>query len=155
MFELADDCSLEKRTKRESENTEYLIGIDGFASQEIINLMLVGKAVPHLFDGNQERDFGGSETSLLHGIPHKSEIGLLSALDQHCAIGSFYKNPMYPIFLLICGHHYTVLFGTSKRILMNSQDEFILHHYDGFDKTETAFIISMLNFFLLIYGLCH
>ncbi|GIY10398.1 probable ubiquitin carboxyl-terminal hydrolase MINDY-4 [Caerostris extrusa] len=52
----------------------HLIGTDGYCSQEVINLILTGKAVPNLFDGDVELNSGGSETTLLRGISEQSKM---------------------------------------------------------------------------------
>ncbi|GFQ74677.1 probable ubiquitin carboxyl-terminal hydrolase MINDY-4 [Trichonephila clavata] len=126
----------------------HLIGGDGYCSQEVINLILIGKAVPNLFDGDLELNSGGSETTLLRGIPKQSKIGLLSLYEyqETCTVGDNYKNPIYPIWILLAESHFTVLFAVSKDIFKKrkSKDTFVLYHYDGLAKqhAETIYAIN-------------
>ncbi|GFY42033.1 probable ubiquitin carboxyl-terminal hydrolase MINDY-4 [Trichonephila inaurata madagascariensis] len=126
----------------------HLIGGDGYCSQEVINLILIGKAVPNLFDGDLELNSGGSETTLLRGIPKQSKIGLLSLYEyqETCTVGDNYKNPIYPIWIMLAESHFTVLFAVSKDIYKKrkSKDTFVLYHYDGLAKhhAETVYTIN-------------
>ncbi|XP_055937494.1 probable ubiquitin carboxyl-terminal hydrolase MINDY-4 isoform X2 [Argiope bruennichi] len=126
----------------------HLIGTDGYCSQEVVNLMLTGKAVPNLFDGVVELNSGGSETTILRGIPGQSKIGLLSLYEYqgNCTVGNYYKNPVYPIWIMLADSHFTVLFALSRSILRNKkkQDPFTLYHYNGLAKrhAETSYIIN-------------
>ncbi|XP_035232593.1 probable ubiquitin carboxyl-terminal hydrolase MINDY-4 [Stegodyphus dumicola] len=126
----------------------HLIGEDGYCSQEVVNLMLIGKAVPNLFDGNLELNSGGEEKSIHRGIPGQSAIGLLSLYEYQntCTVGNHYKNPVYPIWVLLSGSHFSVLFGTSTDILEKTSpdDSFRLLYYDGLSvqNEENSFIIK-------------
>ncbi|PRD33852.1 UNVERIFIED_CONTAM: ubiquitin carboxyl-terminal hydrolase MINDY-4 [Trichonephila clavipes] len=126
----------------------HLIGGDGYCSQEVINLILIGKAVPNLFDGDLELNSGGSETTLLRGIPKQSKIGLLSLYEyqETCTVGDNYKNPIYPIWIMLAESHFTVLFAVSKDIYKKRKpkDTFVLYHYDGLAKqhAETVYTIN-------------
>ncbi|XP_054712220.1 probable ubiquitin carboxyl-terminal hydrolase MINDY-4 isoform X3 [Uloborus diversus] len=143
---------IEKIKKEMDVPESHLIGNDGYCSQEIVNLLLTGKAVANLFDGDLELNLGGPEKSLLRGISKRSKIGLLSSYEYKntCAVGQFYKNPLYPIWLLLGESHFTVLFGTNRDILKktNAKDPFLLFHYDGLLKKndkETIFIINPIG----------
>ncbi|GFX25992.1 ubiquitin carboxyl-terminal hydrolase MINDY-4 [Trichonephila clavipes] len=66
MFEKNISTIIYLRIKQEMDDPgSHLIGGDGYCSQEVINLILIGKAVPNLFDGDLELNSGGSETTLL------------------------------------------------------------------------------------------
>lgn len=49
----------------------------GYGSQSLINLMLTGRAVQHVF--NNEQDIGGMK---LKGIDRQSEIGFITLMEQ-------------------------------------------------------------------------
>eukprot|EP00250_Pteridium_aquilinum_P001142 c11349_g1_i1 orf=375-2147(+) len=89
----------------------------GHASQEIVNLLICGHAVPEVFDGNM--DVGGGMT--VKGIPSKVEIGFLTLLEafKYCTVGQFLKRPKWPIWVVGSESHYTVLFA----LQCNIQDE--------------------------------
>lgn len=89
----------------------------GHASQEIVNLLICGHAVPEVFDGNM--DVGGGMT--VKGIPSKVEVGFLTLLEafKYCTVGQFLKRPKWPIWVVGSESHYTVLFA----LKCNIQDE--------------------------------
>lgn len=51
----------------------------GYASQELINIMLVGKAVSNVFNG--DKDMG--DNFILKGIHKQSEIGFLTLFEAY------------------------------------------------------------------------
>ncbi|KAH6939718.1 hypothetical protein HPB50_020954 [Hyalomma asiaticum] len=69
--------------------------------KEVVNLLLVGKAVTNVFDN--KLCFGNEETTVLRGITSRSNIGLLSLYEHYksCKVGSYYKDPKYPIWIVL------------------------------------------------------
>ena len=86
----------------------------GHCSQELLNLMLIGKAVSNVFD--REKSMG----ILLRGIPDDVEVdvGLLSELEhlRYVTVGSKLKNPNLPFWVLGSSTHYTLLFSFDKAV---------------------------------------
>lgn len=98
-----------------SDTSEPLIhSAFGYGSQSLINLMLTGRAVQHVFDNDQ--DIGGMK---LKGIDRQSEIGFITLMEQlrYCTVGSFYKNPKHPIWVMGSETHLTVLFSNEKSLV--------------------------------------
>lgn len=98
-----------------SDTSEPLIhSAFGYGSQSLINLMLTGRAVQHVFDNDQ--DIGGLQ---LKGIDRQSEIGFITLMEQlrYCTVGSFYKNPKHPIWVMGSETHLTVLFSNEKSLV--------------------------------------
>ncbi|KAK9110480.1 hypothetical protein Sjap_018540 [Stephania japonica] len=89
----------------------------GHASQEIVNLLLCGQAVPNVFDGNM--DLGGG--MFLKGIPTSVEVGFLTLLESLnlCKVGQLLKCPKWPIWVVGSESHYTVIFALDTSV----QDE--------------------------------
>jgi hypothetical protein len=87
-----------------------LINEYGYASQELINIMLVGVAASNVHDG--DRDLG--DNFILKGIPTKSEIGFLTYFEHfgHFKVGELLKIPPVPIWIICSESHYSVMFGT-------------------------------------------
>ena len=56
-----------------------LINEFGYASQELINLMLVGKAVSNVHDGDKDMGDG----LVLKGINKQSEVGFLTFFEHY------------------------------------------------------------------------
>lgn len=86
----------------------------GYGSQSLINLLLTGKAVQHVFDNVQ--DIGGMK---LQGIEKQSDIGFVTLMEtlRYIAVGSYYKNPKYPIWVVGSETHLTVLFSNEKSLV--------------------------------------
>lgn len=85
----------------------------GYGSQGLINLMLTGRAIAHVWDHDQV--VGGLR---LRGIEKQNDIGFLTIMEhmQYCTVGSFYKNPKHPIWVLASETHLTVLFSLERRL---------------------------------------
>ncbi|EZA49363.1 ubiquitin carboxyl-terminal hydrolase MINDY-3 homolog [Ooceraea biroi] len=98
-----------------SDPTEPMIDSTyGYGSQSLINLMLTGRAVSHVWDHDQ--DIGGLK---LRGIDKQNTVGFLALLEhlRYCEVGTFLKSPSYPIWVLGSETHLTVLFSTEKRLV--------------------------------------
>lgn len=98
-----------------SDTSEPLIhSAFGYGSQSLINLMLTGRAVQHVFDNDQ--DIGGLK---LKGIDRQSDIGFITLMEQlrYCTVGSFFKNPKHPIWVMGSETHLTVLFSNEKSLV--------------------------------------
>jgi hypothetical protein len=85
--------------------TEPLIDCNhGYGSQSLINLVLTGRAVGHVWD--REQNVGGLT---LRGIERQSEVGFLTLLEhlRYCEVGNFYKSPKCPVWILGSETHLT------------------------------------------------
>lgn len=93
----------------------------GHASQEIVNLLLCGKAVANVFDGSM--DLGGGMS--LKGIPTNVEVGFLTLLESlnFCKVGQNLKSPKYPIWVIGSESHYTVLFALKASVQDKNEQE--------------------------------
>lgn len=66
--------------REEMDDSELsLVGNHSYCSQELVNLLLTGKATTNTFDGNKSFDEEGSY--LLKGIQQRSRLGLLTLLE--------------------------------------------------------------------------
>ncbi|XP_033172403.1 ubiquitin carboxyl-terminal hydrolase MINDY-3 homolog [Drosophila mauritiana] len=98
-----------------SDTSEPLIhSTYGYGGQSLINLMLTGRAVAHVWDN--EQDVGGLK---LRGICEQSDIGFITLMEEmrYCTVGSFFKNPRYPVWVMGSDTHLTVLFSNEKRLV--------------------------------------
>ncbi|KAL6440581.1 hypothetical protein ACFW04_003224 [Cataglyphis niger] len=86
----------------------------GYGSQNLINLMLTGRAVSHVWDHDQ--DISGLK---LRGIDKQNKVGFLTLLEhlRYCEVGTFLKSPSHPIWVVGSDTHLTVLFSTEKRLV--------------------------------------
>ncbi|XP_015261147.1 PREDICTED: protein FAM188B, partial [Gekko japonicus] len=64
-------------------STNQLIGAHGYCTQELVNLLLTGKAVSNVFNDVIELDSGNGNTTVLKGVSGRSEVGLLSLFEHY------------------------------------------------------------------------
>ncbi|RXM29874.1 Protein FAM188B, partial [Acipenser ruthenus] len=115
--------------------TNSLIGAHGYCTQELVNLLLTGKAVSNVFNDVIELDSGNGNSTVLNGITGRSDIGLLSLFEHYnlCKVGSYLKTPKYPIWVICSESHFSVLFCVRKELMNDWRMErrFDLYYYDG------------------------
>ncbi|KAB5567107.1 hypothetical protein PHYPO_G00228960 [Pangasianodon hypophthalmus] len=115
--------------------TSTLIGAHGYCTQELVNLLLCGRAVSNVFDNEMKLDSGNGNFTLLKGIRERCDIGLLSLYEHYniCNVGSYLKNPRFPIWVVCSESHFSVLFSLCEDLTSSrrSPREFDLHYYDG------------------------
>ncbi|CAA9989017.1 conserved Plasmodium protein, unknown function [Plasmodium knowlesi strain H] len=198
-----------------------LIGIYGHCSQELVNLLLTGRACSNVFDNNSiintfpqvyedmsgtfqfdgggrrgsnsssnlggtfggilpgstsippfasptsdarqgSQNCNGSEGSsllsqgmnknniILKGINKRPLIGLLTDFEafKYCEVGSFYKYPIYPIWVISSSNHYTVLFSLNIKNSKCTSEELFLTKmnkvWNKYDKENNKYILSHL-----------
>ena len=79
----------------------------GHCGQEVVGLMLTGRCVSNVFDGDM--DVGGG--LLLKGVSGDVEVGFLTLLESlsYCTVGDFLKHPRWPVWVVGSESHYTVV----------------------------------------------
>ncbi|OBS68745.1 hypothetical protein A6R68_02704 [Neotoma lepida] len=112
--------------------TSHLIGAHGYCTQELVNLLLTGRAVSNVFNDVVELDSGDGDITLLRGIEARSNIGFLS-LFEHYNVGCFLKTPRFPIWVVCSESHFSILFSLQPELLSDWRTErlFDLYYYDG------------------------
>ncbi|XP_067871780.1 probable ubiquitin carboxyl-terminal hydrolase MINDY-4 isoform X2 [Heterodontus francisci] len=112
-----------------------LIGAHGYCTQELVNLLLTGKAVSNVFNDVVELDSGNGNITILKGVSGRSDIGLLSLFEHYsiCKVGSFLKTPKFPVWVVCSESHFSVLFCLKKELMSDWKFErrFDLYYYDG------------------------
>ncbi|CAK9309735.1 unnamed protein product [Citrullus colocynthis] len=120
----------------------------GHASQEIVNLLLCGQAVPNVFDGRM--DLGGGMS--LKGISKSVEVGFLTLLESlnFCKVGQYLKCPKWPIWVVGSESHYTVLFALDTSVQdeneLEERESQIRKAFDGQDQSGGGGFISVEGF---------
>lgn len=85
-------------------------------NQELVNLLLCGRAVSNVFDNDMELDSGNANMTLLKGIKGHCEIGLLSLFEHYniCKVSDFVdsletaaKTNHGALISVICAFSYT------------------------------------------------
>ena len=122
-----------------------LLGQFGHCSQDLINLLLSGRATSNVIDG--EISLGDSGLSV-KGINKKANIGYLTHLEalRYCTVGDFYKIPQYPIWIVGSSSHFTVFFSLDSKINEESKSEKLLSSlqrcFRSIDSQECGYISS-------------
>ncbi|XP_021285461.1 ubiquitin carboxyl-terminal hydrolase MINDY-3 isoform X1 [Herrania umbratica] len=120
----------------------------GHASQEIVNLLLCGQAVPNVFDGRM--DLGGG--MFLKGISTNVEVGFLTLLESlnFCKVGQNLKCPKWPIWVVGSESHYTVLFALDTAVQdeneLEERESQIRKAFDAQDQSGGGGFISVEGF---------
>ncbi|KAL5195290.1 Ubiquitin carboxyl-terminal hydrolase MINDY-3 [Glycine soja] len=120
----------------------------GHASQEIVNLLLCGEAVPNVFDGRM--DLGGG--MFVKGISGYVEVGFLTLLESlnFCKVGQFLKSPKWPIWVVGSESHYTVLFALDPSVQneneLEGKETLIRRAFDAQDQSGGGGFISVEGF---------
>lgn len=99
--------------------SSYLVGNFGHSSQELVNLMMIGRAVTNVFDGEKVLGDAADPTAFrLKGVPAQNEIGFLTLLEalRYSTVGEYYKSPRFPIWVVGSSNHYTVMFSLDRRV---------------------------------------
>jgi hypothetical protein len=114
----------------------------GHCSQEMLNLLLLGVGVSNIFDGS--KDLGGG--FVLRGVPSRPPIGLLSQLEalRYLQVGSFFKAPSHPIWVVASESHYSLLFALTNDVQQTDAaaqlEERLQQAFSEFDSEGNGFI---------------
>uniref|UniRef100_A0AAY4BFC2 Ubiquitin carboxyl-terminal hydrolase MINDY n=1 Tax=Denticeps clupeoides TaxID=299321 RepID=A0AAY4BFC2_9TELE len=126
-----------------------LIGAHGYCTQELVNLLLCGRAVSNVFDDGIALDSGNGNFTLLKGIPSRSDIGLLSLYEHYniCKVGDHLKSPIFPIWVVCSESHFSVLFSCNKDLTSSHCKEctFDLYYYDGLANQQEQIRLTICN----------
>ncbi|XP_066477623.1 inactive ubiquitin carboxyl-terminal hydrolase MINDY-4B [Tiliqua scincoides] len=114
--------------------------------QAILNIILTGRASPHVFNGFQKLDTEGSVQKQLHGVLSRSDVGFLYCSKEKVEhyklpqVGSMLKTPKLPIWLCSINGTYSVLFSTNRLLLSDWKMEhlFDLYFYNGQPLQKTT-----------------
>ena len=122
-----------------------LIGKHNYASQEMVNLLLTGRAVSNVFDGEKllQNEDGDGDDLKLHGLDKQSEIGFLTLFEHYecIRVGERFKSPTYPIWVVCSESHYSVLFSTNQDFV--DDGNFDLYYYDELGMQEESIRLTI------------
>jgi len=127
--------------------TSFLVGAFGHSSQELVNLLLVGRARTNTFDGVRVLGDRNDPTAFkLKGIEERNEIGFLTLLEalRYTSVGEYYKSPHYPIWVVGSSNHFTVLFSLDRRVggvtAAQVKSRIVRSAFDELDPEQNHFI---------------
>ncbi|XP_072477626.1 inactive ubiquitin carboxyl-terminal hydrolase MINDY-4B [Notamacropus eugenii] len=150
LYSLLFSRTFERLQKDLDISTTHLLqprGGDLICRQAVLNLILTGRASPHVFNGNQQ----GSSQDLLHGVLARSEVGYLQwkkdSWEQQklSQVGSMLKTPKFPIWLCNISGTYSILFNDNKLLLSDWKMEhlFGLYFYTGHPSQKKAAYLTV------------
>ena len=94
-----------------------------------MNLIIFGRAHSNVFN----REVVLDERTTLRGVPSPSTIGFLTLFEwyKNVEVGSYYKAPAYPIWVVCCESHFSCMFAEDGRSAARGKLPFNLYYYDG------------------------
>jgi len=118
--------------------TNSMMGAHGYCTQELVNLIIGGRAVSNVFDGDKQLD----PETLLKGVKQKCRVGLLTLFEwyKYVEVGSNLKLPKCPVWVVCSESHFTCLFsvdGPPTRV------PFDLVFYDGLANQDAPIRLSI------------
>lgn len=119
----------------------HLIGEHSFCTMELVNLLLLGRAISNQFDGDKAID-----GMTLKGISAYPRVGILSLMDYlgYAPVGEKMKSPTTPVWIIYAENHYSVLFSTETvAIRPRVQTEFDVYYYDPLGKQDESYRITV------------
>jgi hypothetical protein len=90
-----------------------LIGRHGYCTQELVNLLLTGRATSNVFDGSRELDDGA--VHLLGVLPRRCDAGYLTLYEHYGSmeVGDRLKTPRFPVWVVCAESHFSVLLAST------------------------------------------
>lgn len=137
-------CGVERIRQAADEPQQVtMIGGHGYCTQELVNLLLTGTASSNVFDGERALGGGGDSTKL-RGIAETPEVGFLSLFEAYEAlkVGSFFKRPRWPVWVVHAESHYSVVFGSEASLSRQSscpegdEEELDVWYYDPLGRQD-------------------
>ncbi|XP_058921242.1 LOW QUALITY PROTEIN: inactive ubiquitin carboxyl-terminal hydrolase MINDY-4B [Kogia breviceps] len=121
LYSLIFSRTFERLQKDLDVSTTHLLrpNAGGFLGrQAVLNMILTGRASPHVFNGYQK----GRSREMPCGVLTRSDVGYLqwrkdtSEDDGLSQVGSMLKTPQLPIWLCNTNGNYSVLFSTNRQL---------------------------------------
>lgn len=118
--------SLAKVREEMDDSEAKLTGRFGHCGQEVLNLILTGRGSSQLHDFALQHESGLT----LHGVYSRPQVGLLTQLETYrlVQVGSFLKNPQFPIWVIASESHFTVLYSEDRNCDVKSSVELVLEN---------------------------
>jgi len=148
--------SIEAIRKDFDDPMSTLTGQFGHCSQELLNLLLLGKATQHIFDGRKYLDGG----MIFIGLEDNPEIGYLTQLEalNYVQVGEYFKKPKSPVWVIGSQSHFTVLFSMDRRVNEETEIDQLLTRvqrtFRSYDQQDSGCIsVDVLPDILITLGL--
>jgi len=126
-----------------------LMGAHSYCTQEMVNLLLCGVAASNVHNnviylGDPEVD---KDCVKLKGLSKQNHIGFLSLFEHYgnFEVGTYYKTPLVPIWVICSESHFSVLFCLNRELVTNwkAERKFDLYYYDGLANQDEEICLSV------------
>ncbi len=125
-----------------------LVARFGWTTQELLNLLLTGRATSGAFDGVRSFPVSDGEAaeaqsiSRLRGVASQPPIGYLSRMEAlgHTNVGAFYKTPRAPVWVIGSDSHFSVLWAESRDVLSDPMGQRAWDAFARLDQGGGGFI---------------
>jgi len=99
-------------------NTAVMIGGHGYCTQELVNLMVFGRAYSNVFNGTKRLGSAQDGWCVLQGAPRRATVGFLSLFEafKSIEVGSRLKGPTSSVWIVCAESHYSVLFAVDPTV---------------------------------------
>lgn len=127
--------------------TAAMIGGHGYCTQELVNLLVFGRAYSNVFDGTKRLGSAKDGWCVLQGAPRRAEVGFLSLFEAFKCIevGSRYKGPASPIWVVCAESHYSVLFAADPSVdPRDSERPVDLYYFDQLARQTERIKLTVL-----------
>lgn len=134
---------VEKIISEMDEADKPMVARFGHCEQEVVSLMLTGAATTNAFDGVKPLFEGSEGTDLVvRGIQRTPPIGYLSQMEtlRYTEVGSFFKNPEVPVWVVGSTSHFTVLFSASLSCNLPDPSTAVRRLFDRHDVSNAGMI---------------
>lgn len=113
----------------------------GYCTQDLVNLIVVGRAHSNVFNREMILD----EHTTLRGVPAPSTIGFLTLFEwyKNVEVGSYYKAPAYPVWVVCCESHFSCLFAEDGRAAARGKLPTSLYYYDGLANQDKPIKLTL------------
>ena len=123
----------------------------GHCSQELLNLAITGRATSGVFDGTKSlaEDMGAAGAELadvpglsMRGVLQQPSLGYLTQLEalRYTSVGSHFKEPAWPIYVLASSSHYSLLFALEHAVIQPTPSAIARRAFDGEDASGGGMI---------------
>jgi len=120
--------------------TGVMIGMHGYCTQELVNLMIFGRAYTNVFDKTKRIGSPQDGYYVMQGAPCRAKVGFLSlfeAKNDFIEVGSRLKGPLSPIWIVCAESHYSVLFALDTTIDPRESEQVLdLYYFDQFGRQD-------------------
>lgn len=104
-------------------------------------MIIVGRAHTNVFNREMVLD----DRTSLRGVPAPSTIGFLTLLEwyKNLEVGSYYKAPAYPVWVVCCESHFSCIFAEDGQSAARGLLPTNLYYYDGLANQDKPIILTL------------